>query len=175
MDAAAVLFRSKGFDATSTLEIAAEAGVSESMIFRHFGSKKALFDEAVLKPFTDFVTTFVVEWAHASGACGQPQSLAESYVGGLFELCRDHVDMLTLMSAQNIGDQVHALAEQLERHHADAGTRPILDADLSVRLAIALVVGAAHLGEDFFGVGAGLPAELGAFVVRGAGSEPPPS
>ena len=43
MNAARVLFAQHGFDATSTLQIARAAGVSEGILFHHFGSKKGLF------------------------------------------------------------------------------------------------------------------------------------
>ncbi|MBO6536585.1 MAG: TetR/AcrR family transcriptional regulator [Balneolaceae bacterium] len=44
IDAAAQLFSSNGFSATSTSKIAEKAGVSEGLIFRHFGNKSALLD-----------------------------------------------------------------------------------------------------------------------------------
>jgi AcrR family transcriptional regulator len=56
------LFHRKGFDGTSTREISGEAGVSESMLFRHFGSKNAIFQEAVLKPFVEFVHHYISDW-----------------------------------------------------------------------------------------------------------------
>jgi AcrR family transcriptional regulator len=49
--AALTLFANQGYDATTTLEIAKAAGVSEALIFRHFGSKlgllQALLDQGV--------------------------------------------------------------------------------------------------------------------------------
>ena len=41
--AAKKLFIEQGFDATSTLQIARLANVSEGILFHHFGSKKGLF------------------------------------------------------------------------------------------------------------------------------------
>jgi len=43
LDAALELFSRKGFDGTTTREIAAVAGVTEAIIFRHFPSKQALY------------------------------------------------------------------------------------------------------------------------------------
>jgi AcrR family transcriptional regulator len=48
LEAALPLFARKGFAATTTKEIAAAAGVSEGLIFRHFPSKAALY-EAILR------------------------------------------------------------------------------------------------------------------------------
>ena len=43
LDAALELFSHKGFGGTTTKEIAASAGVTEAIIFRHFPSKQALY------------------------------------------------------------------------------------------------------------------------------------
>jgi TetR/AcrR family transcriptional regulator len=43
LDAALELFSHKGFGGTTTKEIAAAAGVTEAIIFRHFPSKQALY------------------------------------------------------------------------------------------------------------------------------------
>jgi AcrR family transcriptional regulator len=178
------LFHSKGFDATSTREISVKAGVSESMLFRHFGSKQAIFEEAVVQPFADFVEEFVTDWM--SDRHREPERTAHSYVSGLFELCRNHLDLITTLSATGtrgddaqpgadarllIHEQLEILAGHVGRYHAEAGSRPGLDPHLSVRFAIAMVVGAAQLGKDFFGIGDHLTTELAAFVVRGAGME----
>ena len=42
--AARELFQEQGFGATSTQQIAARAGVSEGILFHHFGSKRGLFE-----------------------------------------------------------------------------------------------------------------------------------
>ncbi len=48
-----------GYAATTTRVIAQSAGVSESLVFRHFGSKAALFDLVVFGPFTDLLSHFI--------------------------------------------------------------------------------------------------------------------
>ena len=62
LDAALELFSRKGFGGTTTKEIAAAAGVTEAIIFRHFPSKQALYT-AVLDSKTE--------------ACGHQEWLAE--------------------------------------------------------------------------------------------------
>ena len=44
LEAALNLFAVKGFEGTTTKEIAAAAGVTEAIIFRHFPTKQALYD-----------------------------------------------------------------------------------------------------------------------------------
>lgn len=57
------LFAKEGFDTTPTSKIARQAGVSEGLIFRHFGSKEGLMDavlnlgETKIKPHID-----ALEW-----------------------------------------------------------------------------------------------------------------
>ena len=47
IEAATVLFAAKGFNGTKTREIAERAGVSEALVFKHFPTKKHLY-EAIL-------------------------------------------------------------------------------------------------------------------------------
>ncbi|MEO1436787.1 MAG: helix-turn-helix domain-containing protein, partial [Bacteroidota bacterium] len=44
LEVALDLFARQGYDSTSTSKIAMAAGVSEGLIFRHFGNKKGLLD-----------------------------------------------------------------------------------------------------------------------------------
>ncbi|NJO89696.1 MAG: helix-turn-helix transcriptional regulator [Chloroflexia bacterium] len=48
LKAALQLFAKEGFYATSTSKVAKQAGVSEGLIFRHFGSKEGLL-QAILE------------------------------------------------------------------------------------------------------------------------------
>lgn len=50
LDAAVRLYAEAGFRGTTTRRIAQEAGVKEITLFRHFGSKAALLQEAINRP-----------------------------------------------------------------------------------------------------------------------------
>src|SRR6201998_4590316 len=63
LESARALFAERGYAGTSTREIARAASVTEPMIFRHFGSKAKLFEEAVLAPFNTFVNEYMADWA----------------------------------------------------------------------------------------------------------------
>jgi TetR/AcrR family transcriptional regulator len=54
LDTALNFFSQKGFDRTTTKEIAAAAGVTEAIVFRHFPTKQALY-QAVLEQQSDCV------------------------------------------------------------------------------------------------------------------------
>ena len=51
------LFAKEGFNAVSTSRIAKEAGVSEGLIFRHFGNKKGLLD-AIMEQGLEKASTY---------------------------------------------------------------------------------------------------------------------
>jgi AcrR family transcriptional regulator len=61
--AARTLFGEKGFEATSVREIAERAGVTKLMVYRHFGSKARLFQEATMDPIKGFIAEFTARWA----------------------------------------------------------------------------------------------------------------
>lgn len=56
--AAAEVFTMRGFTATTTREVARAAGVSESVLYRHFPTKGGLFAASVLAPFLQFLAAF---------------------------------------------------------------------------------------------------------------------
>ena len=48
-EAALTLFAERGYGGTSTRDITTRAGVAEPLLFRHFGSKSNLFEQAVIE------------------------------------------------------------------------------------------------------------------------------
>jgi AcrR family transcriptional regulator len=59
LDAAQSLFSEKGFRATTTRELAQRAGVADMTVFRHFPTKEALFEEAVVAPVRGQLASYV--------------------------------------------------------------------------------------------------------------------
>jgi AcrR family transcriptional regulator len=187
LDSARTLFSVQGYEATSTREIVEHAGVAESMLFRHFGSKQALFDEAMLKPFVEFVQTFIDDWNTVPVGEVVPAGLAYRFISGFSKQCADNRDLIEMVSggdahgddrpiasqASEVLEQlVTTLAKQVTDYHIAVRRGFEMDPKLSVRLTIALIVGVAQLGEGFFGSLDGddeLVSEMAAFVVRGAG------
>lgn len=64
--AARDLFAKRGYAATTTRDIALEAGVDEATIYRHFGSKAKLFETAVGEPYHQFMAEYMGQWADDS-------------------------------------------------------------------------------------------------------------
>ena len=69
LEAARMLFVERGFDATSTQLIAKQAGVSEGILFHHFGSKRGLF-EALVEEFVLAGAQASLESSRTSGSAG---------------------------------------------------------------------------------------------------------
>ncbi|MFH8570062.1 TetR family transcriptional regulator [Streptomyces sp. NPDC017993] len=49
LDAASALFAERGYERSTVRDIAARAGVNQALLFRYFGSKKALFGEVMAR------------------------------------------------------------------------------------------------------------------------------
>ena len=167
LDAARDLFAERGFKGTSTRDIADRAGVSEVMIFRHFGSKASLFQEAVVEPFTSFMQSYIADYHSREHGKLSPEQEGRALYAGLFEVLRAERDvLLALMAARQFDDlpdtasvevdaafgQVLALMEEVvateaeERHFTDFDLVP------TVRVMFGMVLAAALHG-DWLGIG----------------------
>ena len=62
LESARTLFARQDYRSTTTREIAEAAGVNEHLLFRQFGSKAALFHEAVVVPFLELVDDLSTRW-----------------------------------------------------------------------------------------------------------------
>jgi AcrR family transcriptional regulator len=117
--AAARAFGRGGFAVTSLEDVAAEAGVSRVLIYRHFESKTELY-EAVLEDVSDQLMQ----------ATGGPDRLTTGSLDGLVAVARDNPDGFRLFFR-------HSSQEPEFRRHADelqaamaATTEPYLRATL---------------------------------------------
>jgi AcrR family transcriptional regulator len=61
LDAAQKLFARKGYEGTTTRELAHEAGVAEGTIFRHFPNKKAILVEVATAGWVELLTDLLTE------------------------------------------------------------------------------------------------------------------
>ncbi|NEO85941.1 MAG: TetR/AcrR family transcriptional regulator [Spirulina sp. SIO3F2] len=61
LDAALHLFARKGYDATTTRDLAAEAHVAEGTLFRHFTNKKAILIEVATQGWVEILTELLTE------------------------------------------------------------------------------------------------------------------
>lgn len=164
LDAARELFARQDYRGTTTREIAQAAGVTEHLLFRHFGSKAALFREALVLPFTGFVEEFGRTWQSVVPEETKEEELTEHFVGQLYDVFVQHQGLfLTLMAAEALSDE----------EKADAGIAEIAQAlsllgqisaegmnlrglrsnhpDLPAHSTVAMIAGMAALRSTIFG------------------------
>jgi len=160
LDAAERLFARKGYAETTTDDIAAEAGVTRSVMYRHFPTKSELFREAVLNPFVDFLRDYRKVWASQVHNRWHEDRIMRTMVALLYDRMRSHRDAIVgLVSAQDAmesdtGREVDRLFDEFfadmltigEDTSAATGWIPIdEDLELSIRLVIGMVAAAAVL------------------------------
>lgn len=163
--AAQELFGERGYAGASTKEIASRADVSEPLLFRHYGSKANLFDEAVLSPLEQFITGYTERWKAESIHDGEAGDLARAYIGGLYDMLEAHKGLvMAAVTARayeghldgrgaatgSALDQLFGRLEDLVRKGwAEQGWTQV-DPMLAVRLTFGLVMSAALFDSWLF-------------------------
>lgn len=164
LDAARDLFARQDYRSTTTREIAETAGVTEHLLFRHFGSKAALFREALVLPFTNFVDDFGRTWGAIIPEETDEDELARHFVGHLYDLFVEHRGLVvTLLSSESLSDAEQAdtgiaeIPRALEllgeistegmRMRGLQSTHP----DLAAHSTVATIAGMAALRSMYFG------------------------
>lgn len=166
LETARELFSSQGYSGTSTREIAEGAGVSETLMFRYFGSKVGLFREALVVPFIEFVEDFNGRWQSGNNADLDVEELSRLFIGDLFDLFRKNrglVVMLWAADAQGgselaeagvfdeINEELRVLVEIGTAESVRRQGRALGRQDLTTRSTLAMVAGMAVFGESFYG------------------------
>jgi AcrR family transcriptional regulator len=75
------LFATLGYHATTTEKIAAAAGVTEPILYRHFDSKKALFMEVLEEVRSATLRAWQAETAGVADPLAKLHAIADSYLG----------------------------------------------------------------------------------------------
>ncbi|NJM47254.1 MAG: TetR/AcrR family transcriptional regulator [Alkalinema sp. RU_4_3] len=83
------LFAKKGFDGTTTKELAEDAGVAEGTLFRHFANKKAILIEVATQGWIDLLTDLLTEFSEM----GSYKAVAEVMKHRMMHM-RENVDLL---------------------------------------------------------------------------------
>lgn len=89
LEAASRSFAQGGYAGTSTRAIAAQAGVSETLLFRHFGTKAKLFEVTVLETVRSAVEQHVAQWRERT-----PAPDGSEYLAGVVEMLRKHRELI---------------------------------------------------------------------------------
>jgi AcrR family transcriptional regulator len=145
MDAARQLFAERGFAATGTADVARLAGVSEGILFHHFGSKAKLL-EAVAADYGRGLAQRMFAAAPAPGTA----AAAEPMLRAAFDYVREHRALSRLLKlAPEAGEdgaarrasrsEIVAALERGLRAWRDAGQLRPLDSQIAAELLFALV------------------------------------
>ena len=131
IDSARRLFAERGFNGTTTREIAAAAGVTEAVIFQHFSDKDSLYAAILAQQAADPEVERLIEALTAAAAAQDDERLLRVLYDGLIDYHdRDpHYLRLTLYSALEhhpLSTRRHAFGMRLYRlleRHVRAGQR----------------------------------------------------
>jgi AcrR family transcriptional regulator len=165
--AAQDVFNRKGYSSTSTREIADTAEVSETLMFRYFGSKAGLFREAIVQPFIELVDRGIEARLANPNRFDEPREEARKLVAEMYDLFRTHRALAALLFAADamteselaesgVLDEVRAQVERLvefgtaEAQIQGAAVAPGVH-DLTTRATIAMVAGMATFGTWYYG------------------------
>jgi AcrR family transcriptional regulator len=164
LDAARELFARQDYRGTTTREIAQAAGVTEHLLFRHFGSKAALFREALVLPFTSFVEEFGRTWQSVVPEETKEEELTEHFVGQLYDVFVQHQGLfLTLMAAEALSEEEKAdagipeigqalsLLGQISAEGMNLRGLRSNHPDLPAHSTVAMIAGMAALRSTIFG------------------------
>jgi len=159
--AARDLFARRGYPATTTRDIALEAGVNEATIYRHFGSKPQLFETAVGEPYHRFMNDYMSEWTKNNPQPHSGEEVVESFVEGLYGaflenrdlilafICAQRFERLSLSSDSQesvISRELRAMDEWAQKT-SDRLQFHDIDIPVTLRCSVAMVMSLA-LHED---------------------------
>jgi AcrR family transcriptional regulator len=95
LGAARELFSARGYSNTGIREVALEAGATEAAVYRHFGSKRGLFEAAVSEPYESFFTDYMDAWRRRGAPSAlSNQEVVEGFIGGLYDLFQEHRSLI---------------------------------------------------------------------------------
>jgi AcrR family transcriptional regulator len=93
--AARELFSARGYSNTGIREVALEAGATEAAVYRHFGSKRGLFEAAVSEPYESFFTDYMDAWRRRGAPSAlSNQEVVEGFISGIYDLFLEHRSLI---------------------------------------------------------------------------------
>lgn len=152
LDAARELFALRGFGGTTTREIAHRAGVSETVLFRNFGTKERIFQAAVAQPIDDFLRAYTTGWLEIPLGEGDPDAMLQTFVESLYDLARTHRSLLLAAAPEELGREGQTAFARLEHMAAEIARAHgfTYDPAVAVRAAVAMVIGMAIFDDALF-------------------------
>jgi AcrR family transcriptional regulator len=152
------VFAERGFAGASTKEIAQRAEVTEVLLFRHYGNKAGLFNEAILEPFERFVEDWADRWSRHGLEGKSVEVVATEYVELLYGFFEENRQLMLALFTQSprhpsTDDRLEKLFARLEHTVREAAAEfalPSRDPLMTVRLTFGLVLSAAVHADILF-------------------------
>jgi AcrR family transcriptional regulator len=146
LQAAQRLFAAKGFEGTTTRDLAQTAGVAEGTLFRHFANKKAILVEVATSGWVDILTDLLTELSEM----GSYKAIAEVMRRRMWNLQKNadtmrvcfmevqfHPDLRDRIQTEVI-DKMTAVAEAFFQTAIDKGIYRQMDAKLGAKVFLGL-------------------------------------
>jgi len=146
LQAAQRLFAAKGFEGTTTRDLAQTAGVAEGTLFRHFANKKAILVEVATSGWVDLLTDLLTELSEmgsykaiAQVMCRRMWNLQKN--ADIMRVCfmevQFHPDLRDRIQTEVI-DTMTAVAEAFFQTAIDKGIYRQMDAKLGAKVFLGL-------------------------------------
>jgi len=154
------MFAERGYHGATTREIARQADVSETLLFRYFGSKAGLFEHVVYEPFNRLMQNFIAERPHSV----DPKADEHYVFSAVHELFEKNQSLFTaLLSARGMEDEdggappfaglipffEAGTREQLQRY-AEQGQVPSFDVGVGLRLSFGMMAASVLMRDWLF-------------------------
>ena len=164
LSAATDVFNRRGYTGASTREIAENAKVGENQIFRYFGSKAGLFNEAMVMPFVELVDRHIERRLADPGRFDHPREAAKTFIADMYDTFHEHRALATTLFTADLAesdlaeagvlDEVRAQIERLVVFGTEEarlqGARVPEDTHALATLALlTLVAGMSMLGDSY--------------------------
>ena len=110
-DAASEEFGVHGYSRAKTAAIAQRAGVSENLLFKHFGSKANLFNDTIFLPIEEHFARFSESHAIGSDTANNREAVSKQYIREMQDFIRQHAEpiMLLIMSSSFESGEVNGI------------------------------------------------------------------
>jgi AcrR family transcriptional regulator len=164
IEASRTVFSARGYESATTRDIAQQADVSETLLFRYFSSKAALFEKVVVTPFDQLMGRFLLSRPEQATYAQRVQN-SEVFIAELLTYLNENraiVSALTTTQAANgsaekfdgLRSYFAAAAAQVRVQQDATGGAVDVPPDLSVRLGFGMVVASVLMRDWLFPDGA---------------------
>ncbi|NKQ57072.1 helix-turn-helix transcriptional regulator [Amycolatopsis sp. K13G38] len=153
MEAAEATFGEQGYRGATMGAIADRAGVTRSVLTRHFPTKGELFREVITQPLLQFVQEWTARWTERSTPTDSAEAVYE-FVSDLYRNSREHTGALRMLmfAGEELDEELttrvwstlnEGLSAVMRIAVSQIGGRgfPTEHADITVRAVLSMVLG----------------------------------